>query len=242
MTRKGERRADQLRKVALRRNIVRSADGSVLISLGQTKVICTAKVEEKVPHFIRGSGKGWITAEYGMLPASTDTRKPRPSLGRIDGRTAEIQRLIGRSLRAAADLSLLGERTVWIDCDVLQADGGTRVASITGGYVALAEALRKLLRAKLLQGWPLCSQVLAVSVGIVGGKILLDLDYEEDSSAEVDLNVVMTERGSIIEIQGTGEQRPFKRKELLTMLTLAAKGVRELVPIQMKALGGGSVR
>ncbi len=239
MTRKGERRADQLRKVTMRRNFVRSADGSVLISLGHTKVLCTAKVEEKVPSFLRRSGKGWITAEYGMLPASTDTRKPRPTLGKIDGRAAEIQRLIGRSLRAVTDLALLGERAVWIDCDVLQADGGTRVASITGGYVALVEALRKLSKAKVLLDWPLRNQVVAISVGIVGGEVLLDLDYDEDSSAEVDLNIVMTEKGDLIEIQGTAEQRPFRKTELEKMLRVAAKGVRELLLIQASVIGGG---
>ena len=193
MKRKGNRRANEVRKVKIKPAFVRTAEGSCLVTLGNTKVLCTAKVEGKVPPFLRGSGHGWVTAEYGMLPGSTQTRKSR-GRGLLEGRQAEIQRLIGRALRAVTALERLGERTVWIDCDVIEADGGTRVASITGAYVALVEALKAMQKKGLITEWPLTHYVGAISVGIVDGALLLDLDYEEDSRAEVDLNVVMTEK------------------------------------------------
>ncbi len=219
------------------RGAQRHAEGSVLVAFGDTRVLCAASVEERVPPFLKGWGKGWVTAEYGMPPRSTHTRMPREAArGRQGGRTLEIQRLIGRSLRAVMDLEALGERTVTIDCDVLQADGGTRTAAITGGYVALASALRALQERGVLRGNPLHGQVAAVSVGIHRGVPVLDLDYAEDSQAETDMNVVMNEAGAFIEVQGTAEGHAFRRDELDALLDLAADGIRTLVELQRVAL------
>ncbi len=239
MARSDGRAYDQLRPVKIARNYIMHAEGSVLVEVGNTKVIVTATVEEKVPSFLKGSGQGWVTAEYGMLPRATANRNPREAArGKIGGRTSEIQRLVGRSLRSIVDLKNLGERTVWIDCDVIQADGGTRTASITGAFVALADALDGLRRQGLLTGIPLRNFVAATSVGIVQGQgILLDLAYEEDSQAQVDMNVVMTGDGRIVELQGTGEQSPFTQEEMLELLALGERGVRQLVEIQQDALG-----
>ncbi|MBI2985848.1 MAG: ribonuclease PH [Deltaproteobacteria bacterium] len=231
------RKERQLRPVIITPSYIKHADGSVLIEVGDTRVICTAKLEAKVPPFLRNSGKGWITAEYGMLPASSGVRIAREAArGRVGGRTHEIQRLIGRSLRAIADLKGLGERTVWIDCDVIQADGGTRTASITGAYVALVEAARQLTQQGVIQGNPIKDSVAAVSVGIVDGKTLLDLTYEEDSHAAVDMNFVMTGSGKFVEVQGTAESRPFTKKRLDRMAEVAEKGIRELLKIQREIL------
>jgi len=231
--RKDGRRADALRKVKITRRYTTNAPGSVLIEIGDTRVLCTATVEDRVPQFLMGQGRGWVTAEYGMLPGSTRERKPREERrGRVDGRTTEIQRLIGRAMRAAVDMSALGERTVWLDCDVLQADGGTRTAAITGAYAALADALKWMKKNGMIKTIPLITKVAAVSVGIVGGRILLDLDYDEDSAAEVDMNVAMTGEGKFIEVQGTAEHRPFREEELAKMLAMARKGVRELMRLQ----------
>jgi ribonuclease PH len=225
----------ELRPVIITPSYIKHADGSVLIEVGDTRVICTAKLEEKVPPFLRNSGKGWITAEYGMLPSSSQTRIPREaSRGRIGGRTYEIQRLIGRSLRAIADLGVLGERTVWIDCDVIQADGGTRTASITGAYVALVEASRRWKEKGSLQGELIHDSVAAVSVGVVDGKVLLDLTYEEDRRAEVDMNFVMTGAGKLVEVQGTAESIPFTKKKLDRMAEIAQRGIRDLIKVQKK--------
>jgi ribonuclease PH len=227
----------QLRPLRITPSYIKTADGSVLIEVGDTKVICTAKLEERVPQFLRNSGKGWITSEYGMLPGSSETRIGRESArGKIGGRTHEIQRLIGRSLRTIADLRLLGERTIWIDCDVIQADGGTRTASITGAYVALAEASRKWLGHGLFGANPIKDSVAAVSIGIVDGKILLDLCYEEDSKADVDMNFVMTGSGKFIEVQGTAENAPFTKKQMERMADIAQHGIKELVREQKKVL------
>jgi ribonuclease PH len=216
---------------------VGSASGSALIEVGGTRVICTASVDEKVPKWMQGSGKGWVTAEYGMLPASTGERKQRDvTKGRPDGRTVEIQRLIGRALRGVVDFGALGERTVWIDCDVLEADGGTRCASITGGYVALELALLGLVEKKLLDAVPLNGSIAAVSCGVVDGTPLLDLDYPEDSNAEVDMNVVMTGEGGLVEVQATGERTPLSRTSLDALLELAARGVEELRAAQRAAV------
>jgi len=236
------RRTDQLRPVSITVGFIRNTLGSVLIELGETRVICTATLEESVPQFLRDSGNGWVTAEYGMLPASSPTRIPRESVrGRVGGRTQEIQRLIGRSLRAVVDLAALGPRTIWLDCDVIQADGGTRTASITGSYVALAIALRRLVGRGVLAGDPLKSSVAAVSVGIHNGSVLLDLCYEEDSQAEVDMNVVMTGDGRFVEIQGTAESRPFSSEQLGTMAAVAAAGIRQLTAYQEQALAAAEV-
>jgi len=214
---------------------MKHAEGSVLMEMGDTKVICSASVEERVPPFLRNTGKGWVTAEYGMLPRSTHTRTSRDSgLGRGNGRTSEIQRLIGRSLRSITDLNGFGERTIWIDCDVIQADGGTRTASITGAYVALVDAFRKLVKDRVVERVPIKDSVAAVSVGKVKGRILLDLNYEEDSKAEVDMNVVMTGSGKFVEIQGTAEQGAFTRQEMDQLTGIAQKGIRELTRIQKK--------
>ncbi len=216
---------------------IKHADGSVLIEVGDTRVICTAKLEDKVPPFLRHSGKGWITAEYGMLPSSSQIRISRESSrGKVGGRTHEIQRLIGRSLRAIADLESLGEKTVWIDCDVIQADGGTRTASITGAYVALIEAVHQWVKQGVIRESPIRDSVAAVSVGIVNGKILLDLTYEEDSRAAVDMNFVMTGSGKFVEVQGTAESAPFTKKGLDRMAEIAQKGIRELLKVQKKVL------
>ena len=237
------RSAHQLRRVKLTRGVMKFADASCLIEWGQTHVICTATVEEKVPPFLRNSGTGWVTGEYGMLPRSSPQRIERESLkGRVGGRTQEIQRLIGRSLRTVVDLPALGERTIIIDCDVLQADGGTRCASITGGFVVLADALRLLRAKKLLLTVPLRDFVAACSVGMVRGTPALDLNYAEDSGADVDMNVVMTGRGGFIELQGTAERSPFGHAGLQRMLSLAGQGVRQLVALQRTALGAASVK
>ena len=228
---------NSLRPVTMKRNCIMHAEGSCLISCGNTKVLCTASVEDKVPPFLRGSGKGWVTAEYALLPRSTAVRVPRDSVkGRINGRSQEIQRLIGRSLRAAVDLEALGERCITLDCDVLQADGGTRTASITGAYVALVDALRWLRGSGAFEKLPLRSQVAAVSVGKVDGRLLLDLCYDEDSSAEVDFNVVMNGHGDFVEVQGTGEGGVFSRAEMNGMLDLAASGIVELMKAQRTTL------
>jgi ribonuclease PH len=231
------RKPKQLRPLSITPGYIKTADGSVLIEVGDTKVICTAKLEERVPPFLRNSGKGWITAEYGMLPGSSQVRIGRESVrGKIGGRTHEIQRLIGRSLRAIADLKSFGERTVWIDCDVIQADGGTRTASITGAYVALVEAMRRWLSKGIITVDPIRDSVAAVSIGIVDGKILLDLAYDEDSRADVDMNFVMTGSGKFIEVQGTAESAPFTKKQMERMTEVAQQGIRELVKAQQKII------
>jgi ribonuclease PH len=236
--RKDGRKNDELRPVKITKGYITTAEGSVLIEVGQTKVICTASIEEKVPPFLKDTGRGWITAEYGMLPRATSTRSIRESVtGRIGGRTHEIQRLIGRSLRSVVDLDKLGERTVWIDCDVIQADGGTRTASITGAYVALVEAMRYAVRNGIIENNPVRSMVAAVSVGVVNGELLLDLCYEEDFQAEVDMNVVMTDEGRFVEVQGTAEGVPFTKETLQDLLSLAEKGIKKLIKIQKESLG-----
>src|SRR5919198_4693390 len=222
------RKFKQLRPLTITPGYIKTADGSVLIEFGDTKVICTAKLEERSPPFLRNSGKGWITAEYGMLPGSSRARIARESSrGKVGGRTHEIQRLIGRSLRAIADLPGLGERTVWIDCDVIQADGGTRTASITGAYVALVEAVRGWRKHGMLSADPIKDAVAAVSIGVVEGKILLDLSYEEDSRAQVDMNFVMTGSGRFIEVQGTAESAPFTKDQMARMAEMAQNGIKE---------------
>ncbi len=228
----------ELRPVKITRNFLKYPDGSVLIEVGDTKVICTAVVEEgKVPPFLKGTGKGWVTAEYSLLPGSTEVRTLRDiTKGRISGRSHEIQRLIGRSLRAVVDLDALGERTVWVDCDVIQADGGTRMASVTGGFVAMYDALRKLFDMGSLERFPVKELLAGVSVGIVGGRVLLDLNYKEDSEATVDMNVVMTESGKIVEIQGTGEGGSFSREELLKLIDAAEIGIKKLISIVREVL------
>ena len=231
------RKPAQLRAVTITPRYIKTAEGSVLIEMGDTRVICTAKLEERVPPFLRNTGKGWITAEYGMLPGSSQTRIGRESArGRIGGRTHEIQRLIGRSLRAVADLKSLGEKTIWIDCDVIQADGGTRTASITGAYVALADAVRGWLERGVIAASPLKDAVAAVSIGIIEGKILLDLCYDEDSRADVDMNFVMTGAGKFIEVQGTAEAAPFTRRQMEKMAELAEQGIKELLKTQKKVI------
>jgi ribonuclease PH len=231
------RAADALRPIKLTRHYTKHAEGSVLVEFGDTKVICTASVDTSVPRFLKGTGKGWVTAEYGMLPRSTGSRMDREAAsGKQSGRTQEIQRLIGRSLRAAVDMSKLGENTIKIDCDVIQADGGTRTASITGGCVALVDALRHLQRKGLITGDPLLKMVASISVGIYKGVPVLDLDYIEDSSAETDMNVVMTSEGGFIEVQGTGEAGDFKLIELNAMIALAQQGITQLLTLQQEAL------
>lgn len=231
------RSADQLRPIALTRRYTKHAEGSVLVEFGDTKVICTASVEEGVPKFLKGTGQGWITAEYGMLPRSTGTRMRREAAnGKQGGRTMEIQRLIGRSLRAVLDMEALGERTITIDCDVIQADGGTRTASITGGYVALADAIGALKKQGVIKRDPLRHYIASVSVGIYRGTPILDLDYAEDSNAETDMNVVMNDGGAFVEVQGTAEGHAFHRRELDAMLDLAAAGVKQLIERQRQAL------
>ncbi len=234
------RAPNQLREIRFTRHFTRHAEGSVLVEFGDTKVLCTATIENGVPHFLRNSGTGWITAEYGMLPRSTHTRSAREAArGKQTGRTHEIQRLIGRSLRAIVDMKALGERTVTLDCDVLQADGGTRTAAITGSYVALADAVTTLLKRGDLSRNPLHGEVAAVSVGIVGGVAVLDLDYAEDSQAETDMNVVMNAGGAFVEVQGTAEGHAFRRNELDGLLDLAAAGITELLARQQQALDAG---
>jgi len=235
------RAADALRPVTIEPGFVRTATGSALISMGETRVICTASVQESVPRWMSGSGRGWVTAEYGMLPASTGERKQRDvSKGRPDGRTVEIQRLIGRSLRGVVDFAAMGERTIYVDCDVLQADGGTRCASITGGLVALRLACERLVAAGKLERAPLAGTVAAVSCGIVGGVPLLDLDYSEDSTAEVDANVVMTGDGGLVEVQATAERTPLSRAHLDDLLALAAGGIDSLRLAQDEAVAAGA--
>ena len=232
------RNNEQIRPVKIIRNYLKHAEGSVLIEMGDTKVICTASVDEKVPPFIKGTGKGWITSKYGMLPRSTEVRKPRESArGKVDGRTMEIQRLIGRALRSIVNLEKLGEITIFIDCDVIQADGGTRTASITGSFVALVDALYMLVQQEKLEEMPLNGYIAAVSVGIKDGEAILDLNYAEDSTCQVDMNMVMTDRGELIEIQGTGEESPFNKVQLQEMMELAEKGIQELIEIQKQSLG-----
>jgi ribonuclease PH len=232
-----DRALDQLRPVSVEPGFITSAHGSVLFSIGRTRVVCTAMVEESVPGWMRGRGSGWVTSEYGMLPGSTSERKPRDATrGKADGRTVEIQRLIGRSLRSVVDFKALGERTVWIDCDVLQADGGTRCAAICGGYAALHLALSGLVDAGRLKELPLSDSVAAVSVGIVGGAAMLDLAYVEDSRAEVDMNVVISGSGKMIEVQATAEKTPFGRASLDELLSLAAAGIEEISALQTRVL------
>jgi ribonuclease PH len=237
MKRADGRELDQLRPLAIEPGFIDSAHGSVLFSIGKTRLVCTAMVEESVPGWMRGRGTGWVTSEYGMLPGSTSDRKPRDaSRGKLDGRTVEIQRLIGRSLRSVVDFKALGERTIWIDCDVLQADGGTRCAAICGGYVALHLALSGLVDAGRLRELPLSDSVAAVSVGIVDGSPMLDLAYIEDSRAEVDMNVVISGSGQMIEVQATAERTPFGRASLDELLSLAAAGIEEISALQTRVL------
>ncbi len=237
MTRHDGRAPDGLRAVTIEPGFVSTASGSALITQGGTRVICTASVAEEVPRWMKGRGRGWVTAEYGMLPASTGDRKPRDATkGRADGRTVEIQRLIGRALRGIVDFEALGERTVWIDCDVLEADGGTRCAAITGGYVALELALHGLIAEGLLESLPLTESVAAVSCGVVDGVPVLDLDYPEDSTAEVDMNVVMTGDDGLVEVQATGERTPLSRTSLDALLSLAATGIERLREAQREAV------
>lgn len=231
------RESDQLREIKIERNYTEHAEGSVLISCGGTKVLCNASVETRIPHFLKGKGQGWITAEYGMLPRSTGSRMGREAArGKQSGRTQEIQRLIGRSLRCAVDLNKLGENSITLDCDVIQADGGTRTASITGAYVALADAVNYMLENKIISKSPLQRQIASVSVGIYQGQAVLDLDYPEDSSAETDMNVIMDADGNFIEVQGTAEGAPFSPADMDSMISLASKGISELIDLQTAAL------
>jgi ribonuclease PH len=240
MTRSDGRQPDQLRPVTIEPDYLQFAEGSCLISVGHTRVLCAATIDEKVPQWMKGRGTGWVTAEYAMLPRATQERTQREaSKGRIGGRTHEIQRIIGRALRAVTDMAKLGERTVWLDCDVLQADGGTRTAAVTGAWVALALALRKAFDPKDRARWPLSGQIAATSVGIVAGYPLLDLAYDEDSRAEVDMNVFMTDAGKFTELQGTAEATPFSRTELDALLALAEGGIRQLLEIQRSVVDGG---
>jgi ribonuclease PH len=234
MARIDGRGADKLRKVTITRNFIKYPEGSCLIEMGNTKVICTASVEESVPMFLRNSGTGWVTAEYGMLPRSCNARIPR---GKDSGRSYEIQRLLGRSLRSVTDMKSLGERTIWIDCDVIQGDGGTRTASITGSFIALVDALAKLKKDGKINKVPILDYLAATSVGILDGNLMLDLCYEEDSKAEVDMNVIMTGSGDFIEIQGTAERKPFSKEKMDVMLELAKKGITELFSAQRKLVG-----
>ena len=235
--RKNGRKSNELRDIRITKNYVSHPEGSVLIEFGETKVICNATIENKVPNFLKGQNMGWITAEYGMLPRSTNERMKREAKNRQSGRTMEIQRLIGRSLRSSVNLDKLGDRTITIDCDVIQADGGTRTASITGGYLALNDAINKALADGLITKNPIKKMIASVSVGVHDGNVLLDLNYVEDSTAETDMNVVMDGKNNFIEIQGTSEKRPFTYQELESMLTLAKKGITELFKYQRDALG-----
>jgi len=240
--RSDSRKNHQMRDVKVQRNFMENAEGSVLISMGKTRVICSASIEERVPPFLKDQKKGWVTAEYSMLPRSTQTRSVRESsTGRVSGRTHEIQRLIGRALRSVVDLTALGERTIWIDCDVLQADGGTRTAAITGAFICLADALKYALRNGMIDKTPIRDYLAAISVGVVHGKPMIDLCYSEDSAAEVDMNVVMTGSGKYVEIQGTAEGIPFSRDTLELLLKLAGDGINQLVDIQKKLLEGDSI-
>lgn len=239
MVREDGRANNQLRPVKVTRGYMKYAEGSCLIEMGDTKVVCTASIEEKVPPFLKNTGTGWVTAEYGMLPRSCKTRVIREaSKGQLGGRTMEIQRLIGRSLRSVMDLKCIGERTIWLDCDVIQADGGTRTASMTGAYVALVEATNYMIKQNMVKKDPVLDMLAAISVGILNGEDLLDLKYSEDSAAEVDMNVVMTGRGKFVEIQGTAEGEPFSRDRMNKMLDLAQKGINELFEIQKVVLEG----
>lgn len=234
------RAPDKIREITITRRYTKHAEGSVLIEFGETRVLCNATVEERVPPFLKGSGRGWVTAEYGMLPRSTNSRMQREAVkGKQGGRTLEIQRLIGRSLRACIDLSAIGERSITIDCDVIQADGGTRTASITGGCVALLDAVSHMLQQKMINKDPVLRLVASVSVGVFNGEVILDLDYAEDSKAETDMNFVMDDQGRFIEIQGTAETEPFSRDEMGAMTDLAQNGISQLIEMQRKALGLG---
>lgn len=238
MSRSDGRAPNEMRAVSIKKNFIKHAEGSVLIQVGDTKVICNASVEEKVPPFLRDKKQGWVTAEYSMLPRSTHTRMSRESSrGKVSGRTQEIQRLIGRSLRTVVDMEQLGERTIWIDCDVIQADGGTRTASITGAFVAMCLAMKQLKKDKKIETIPIKDFVAATSVGVLEGKKILDLEYSEDSVAEVDMNIVKTGKGGFVEIQGTAEQEPFTDKDMEAMLSLANKGIKELIILQKKSIG-----
>lgn len=235
--RANERENNQLRTITIERNYLKYAEGSVLIEYGDTRIICSATVEERIPVFLKGAGTGWITAEYSMLPRATQTRTQREATkGKQSGRTLEISRLIGRALRSVVDLELLGERTIWIDCDVIQADGGTRTAAITGSFIALADACRYLLAEEVIKETPIKSYVAAISVGIVNDEAVLDLDYSEDSAASVDMNIVMTDLGQFVEIQGTAEEATFSEAELATMLALAKEGIGKLIELQKESL------
>jgi ribonuclease PH len=238
LTRKDGRSPEQIRPLKFTRRFTSNAPGSVLIELGNTKVLCTAAVTQEVPKFLENAGKGWVTAEYAMLPASTDKRKPRERAGKVDGRSMEIQRLVGRAMRSVVDLELLGERTIWFDCDVLQADGGTRTASITAAYVAAHDCFSALVKEGMLIKSPLKFPIAAVSVGIVKGQALVDLDYPEDSGAEVDMNIIMTGKGDFVEIQGTAEGKPFPQQSLLSLIEIAKKGIDQLFKAQAEALKG----
>lgn len=231
------RKNEQLRQVKVTRNYTKYAEGSVYIEVGDTKVLCNVSVEEKVPQFLKGAGEGWITAEYNMLPRSTGTRKVRDIARlKLDGRTMEIQRLIGRALRSVVDLKALGERTLWIDCDVIQADGGTRTTSISGAFIAMVDAINKIHKTKPFKVYPIRNFVAATSVGILNGEKILDLCYEEDSKAMVDMNIIMTDDGEFVEVQGTGEEKPFSRAELNELLDLGEKGAKQMIQVQKDAL------
>ena len=237
MSRPSGRKPAQLREITIHRHFTKHAEGSVLIGFGDTRVLCNASIENRVPRFLKGKNQGWVTAEYGMLPRSTNTRMGREAArGKQGGRTLEIQRLIGRSLRAAVDLKLLGERSITVDCDVIQADGGTRTAAITGGYIALVDAINTLIDAEEIPTTPIIHNIASVSVGVHNGATVLDLDYAEDCSAETDMNVVMNGDGGFIEIQGTAEQKPFNNNELVQMLAYANDGIQELIKLQQQAL------
>ena len=233
----GGRTSDQLRDIKVTKGYIKYAEGSVLIEAGNTKVICNATIEESVPPFLRGQEKGWVTAEYSMLPRATQRRNQREaSRGKVGGRTHEIQRLIGRSLRGIVDLEALGERSILIDCDVIQADGGTRTLSITGAYIALCLAVKHMMDNNFINSWPIKDSIAAISVGIINDEVLLDLNYEEDSNADVDMNVIMTGRGMIVEVQGTAEKEAFSKEQLDEMITVAQKGIKELTKIQNEVL------
>ncbi len=238
LLRQDGRRADQLRTVKITRDFIKYAEGSALIEMGGTKVICTASVEEKVPPFLKDKRRGWVTAEYAMLPRATQERTPREAVkGRQGGRTLEIQRLVGRSLRAVTDMGEMGERTIWIDCDVIQADGGTRTASITGAFIALADAFAALKKKNSIKKIPLTDYLAAISVGKVGGEVMVDLAYEEDSLADVDLNLVMTGRGRFVEVQGTAERTPFDKNDLDQFMSMGWLAIQDLVALQKKTVG-----
>lgn len=231
------RKNEQIRPVKVTRNYTKYAEGSVYIEVGDTKVLCNVSVEERVPQFLKGSGEGWITAEYNMLPRSTGTRKVRDIARlKLDGRTMEIQRLIGRALRSVVDLKALGERTLWIDCDVIQADGGTRTTSISGAFIAMVDAINKIHKTKPFKVYPIRNFVAATSVGILNGEKILDLCYEEDSKAMVDMNIIMTDEGEFVEVQGTGEEKPFSRGELNELLDLGEKGIKQVIQVQKDSL------